>query len=66
MNAKKTDEQIENFETIEEENQCQLEETTLVLWDMLLAMKMFEKEAKGKDVQVQSHYNLRSKGPPNS
>ena len=55
----KIDEEVESLGTIEEENHGEPEETSLDLWDMLLAMNMFEGEKEEKDVQAQSDYNLR-------
>ena len=63
----KTKEQVENLEVIEEENPFPPEvETTLVLWDILLAMNMVEEGFGTRDVQTQNNYYIRSKEPPNS
>jgi hypothetical protein len=35
------------------------------MWDMLPAMNVVEEETEEKDVQVQSDYILKIKGPPN-
>lgn len=62
----KTEEQVENLEVVEEENPFLPEvETTLVLWDMLPIMNMFEEESEEKDVKTQNNYNIISKGPHN-
>lgn len=37
----KTNEQVKNLETNEEENQCQPKEKTLLLWDMPPTMNIF-------------------------